>query len=108
MNLDLKGKTVLITGSGSGMGQHMAVGYAQEGAKVAVVDVSGDCTDVAKCMRFPDLFENIGLGGTVVALTGCVGAISCRSVTYDLTESMRIKVLAFSSMIGGDGSLVKG
>ena len=42
MNLDLKGKTVLITGSGSGMGQHMAVGYAQEGAKVAVNDINGD------------------------------------------------------------------
>ena len=41
MDLDLKGKTVLITGSGSGMGQHMAVGYAQEGAKVAVNDING-------------------------------------------------------------------
>lgn len=42
MELDLKGKTVLITGSGSGMGQHMAVGFAKEGAKIAVNDIDGD------------------------------------------------------------------
>ena len=41
MDLNLKSKTVLITGSGSGMGQHMAVSFAKEGAKVAVNDIDG-------------------------------------------------------------------
>lgn len=42
MDLDLNGKTVLITGSGSGMGRHMALGFAKEGAKVAVNDINAE------------------------------------------------------------------
>lgn len=40
MDLGLSGKVVLITGSGSGIGQHMAVAFAAEGATVAVNDIS--------------------------------------------------------------------
>jgi len=40
MDLGLDGKIVLITGSGSGIGQHMAAAFAAEGAKIAVNDVS--------------------------------------------------------------------
>ncbi len=45
MNLNLKDKVVLITGSGSGMGQTMAVAFAREGAKVAVNDVNAKGID---------------------------------------------------------------
>jgi 2-hydroxycyclohexanecarboxyl-CoA dehydrogenase len=40
MDLGLDGRVVLITGSGSGIGQHMAAAFAAEGTKVAVNDVS--------------------------------------------------------------------
>ncbi len=42
MDLKLKGKVALITGAGSGMGKHMAVEFAKEGAKIAVNDVNKD------------------------------------------------------------------
>jgi NAD(P)-dependent dehydrogenase (short-subunit alcohol dehydrogenase family) len=42
MDLDLNGKIVLITGAGSGMGRHMSLGFAKEGAHIAVNDINGD------------------------------------------------------------------
>jgi NAD(P)-dependent dehydrogenase (short-subunit alcohol dehydrogenase family) len=45
MDLGLSGKAVLITGSGSGIGQHMAAAFAAEGAKVAVNDISKEGID---------------------------------------------------------------
>lgn len=38
----LNGKVVLITGAGSGLGQATAVKAAQEGAKLALVDLKAD------------------------------------------------------------------
>ena len=35
----MKGKVVLITGAGSGIGRHMAIRFAQAGAGVAIVDL---------------------------------------------------------------------
>ena len=40
MDFGLKGRTVLITGSGGGIGRTMAIAFAKEGARIAVNDVS--------------------------------------------------------------------
>ena len=37
-NFDLEGKTIVITGTGSGIGQSIAVGLALEGARVAMLE----------------------------------------------------------------------
>lgn len=52
MDLGFKGKVVLITGSGGGIGRTMALSFAKEGAKIAVNDVSdkaiGETIDLIK------------------------------------------------------------
>ena len=89
MNLDLKGKTVLITGSGSGMGQHMAVGYAQEGAKIAVNDINSDA--VAETIKMVE-----EAGGTA------------HDATADITDLATVKdmIAVTESTLGGIDILV--
>ena len=43
----LEGKAALVTGAGGGIGKAVATRFAAEGARVAVVDVSGEQDDVA-------------------------------------------------------------
>src|SRR5437588_10100790 len=40
----LKGKTAIVTGGGQGLGEGMALRFAQEGASVAVVDKNPETT----------------------------------------------------------------
>ena len=40
--MELRGKTVLITGAGQGLGAAMAVGLAARGANIALVDIDAD------------------------------------------------------------------
>jgi len=49
--MDLKDKAVVITGSGRGLGQGMAIEFARKGSKVAVVDLNEDdiSTTVEAC-----------------------------------------------------------
>lgn len=72
MDLGLSGKVALITGSGSGIGQHMAVAFAAEGATVAVNDISAK--GIEETLRM------IGTGGGAAAQcditdTAAVGAM---------------------------------
>ena len=38
----LEGHVAAITGSGSGIGRAIALGYAREGAQVAILDIAGN------------------------------------------------------------------
>ena len=47
MNMDLKDKTVLVTGAAQGLGREFALAFAREGARLVVSDIS-DCGPVVK------------------------------------------------------------
>jgi 3-oxoacyl-[acyl-carrier protein] reductase len=49
VNFDLEGRTAVITGGGQGLGRAYCLGFAEQGAKVAVVDVNAEtAANVAK------------------------------------------------------------
>ena len=37
--MEIKGKTIVITGSGSGLGKAMALGFAKKGGNIVVSDI---------------------------------------------------------------------
>ena len=84
MDLELGGKTVLITGAGSGMGQHMAVGFAREGANVAVNDI-----------------DPKGVAETIAQVKAAGG--QAHDATADITSltTVRDMVSATESALGG-------
>jgi len=45
--MKLKGKTAIVTGAASGIGKHLAVRFAREGAKVAIADLNQEAADAA-------------------------------------------------------------
>ena len=38
--MDIKGKTIVITGGGQGLGRAMAVAFAKDGATLAIIDLN--------------------------------------------------------------------
>ncbi len=64
----LKGKVAIITGGDSGIGRAVAVGFAKEGAKVAIVYLN-ETEDAEETRRYIE-----GLGGEALLLPGDVGS----------------------------------
>lgn len=51
MNLfDLTGKRAIVTGACQGLGQHMAIGLAEAGARVCIIDLNGETSAIAESM----------------------------------------------------------
>ena len=64
----LEGKVAIITGSGQGLGRAAALLFAQEGAKVAVVDVNSESSQDTVDIILQD-------GGDAIALAVDVGNV---------------------------------
>lgn len=78
MDLGYTDKVVMITGSGSGIGQDMAVAFAREGARVAVNDISQDGID--ETLKMIDAAGGVGLPARfditdTAAVSEAIGAI---------------------------------
>ena len=94
----LEGKVAIITGSGQGLGRAAALLFAQEGAKVAVVDVNSESSQDTVDIILQD-------GGDAIALevdVGNVGDVQ-RMATETAHKYGRIDVLINNAAIYGGG-----
>ena len=66
----LTGKTAIVTGAGAGLGNSMAAGLAEAGARVALIDIRPDIGEIAKRMC-GDGRELVGVQANLTALEGC-------------------------------------
>src|SRR5271166_5850443 len=84
----LEGRIAVVTGSGSGIGRAIALGYAREGAHVAVLDADSDAA--AKTVK-----AIAGAGGKACAFTLDVTEHDkCREVAAQIGEEIgRVSIL---------------
>jgi 3-oxoacyl-[acyl-carrier protein] reductase len=104
MNKELAGRTVFVTGSGRGLGRAMAEKLAEQGANLAIHDLSW--TAPAKYGEAEDLgvvAQQIGRhGGKVVAVTGNIGDVAAvRQMRADI-EAKLGEVDVLVNCAGGD------
>jgi NAD(P)-dependent dehydrogenase (short-subunit alcohol dehydrogenase family) len=75
----LQGKTALVTGGGSGIGQATAVAMSREGARVAVADLTEEAAAKTVALINRSGGQAIAIGGDV-ANESDVAALVARSV----------------------------
>lgn len=82
----LEGRVAVVTGAAQGIGKAVAAAYAQEGAKVALVDMRSDIEDVA----------------------GSIDPESCRGYICDVTSRANVAAVSaeISEQLGPIGVLV--
>ena len=85
----LEGKSVAVTGAGSGIGKAVALACAEEGARVVVADygVSMDGSDPTSEVADAVVAEITAAGGTAVAVAGDVSEMATGQAIVDAAVS---------------------
>ena len=96
---DFHDMTVIVTGSGAGMGREAAKLFAAYGANVVVNSLSGTCYDACE--------EIEAAGGSVIAVQADVGTMAgCEQIIRETVDKFgRIDVLVNAAGIVVDGSV---
>jgi 3-oxoacyl-[acyl-carrier protein] reductase len=95
VNFDLAGRTAVITGGGQGLGRAYCLGFAEQGAKVAVVDVNAEtAANVAK--------EITDAGGTAV---GFQADISSEAAVTEMVAAVTSELGAPLLLVNNAGLL---
>ncbi|MCA6123565.1 SDR family oxidoreductase [Bradyrhizobium sp. WSM 1704] len=94
----LEGKSVVITGAGSGIGRAASLLFTREGAKLIAVDRSDGVNETAKLVR--------DAGGTVEAVTADAGSESDVKAFIDKAVATYGKLDAIWANAGVSGGLV--
>lgn len=100
--MEVKGKTVLITGSASGLGKSMALGFGKLGANVIVSDIKQETIDLV-------VNEIKSNGGNAFGIPGDVSneADAVRMMEESVSKTGSLDVAILNAGILRDGLLVK-
>ena len=94
---DLKGKAVIVTGGGGGLGRAMAVGLADCGARVAVLDIDRDAAESVTA----DIRARHGDGSAIALICDISVESDCRAaVERTIRELGGLHVLVNNAAIG--------
>jgi len=94
----LEGKSVIITGAGSGIGRAASIMFAKEGAKLIVVDRSDSVQETAKLVG--------NAGGTIEAVMADAGSESDVKAFIDKAVSTHGRLDAIWANAGVSGGLI--
>ena len=94
----LEGKSVIITGAGSGIGRAASIMFAKEGAKLIVVDRSDSVQETAKLVG--------NAGGTIEAVMADAGSESDVKAFIDKAVSTHGRMDAIWANAGVSGGLI--
>jgi NAD(P)-dependent dehydrogenase (short-subunit alcohol dehydrogenase family) len=102
----LDGKTCLITGAGSGIGRATAIRFAQEGAWVAVADVSRESADETVAIVSSDAAASAAGGSAAAFTVDVTDEASCTALVEAVIGALgRIDVLFNNAGIAGVGTV---
>jgi NAD(P)-dependent dehydrogenase (short-subunit alcohol dehydrogenase family) len=100
MIMDLKNKVALVTGAGSGIGEAVALLFAQHGARLVLTDV-----DMAGCERVANAVKAAGAEAITVRNDVSVAAECEAAVAAALKAFGRLDVAVNNAGIGGPAAL---